>query len=170
MKGLASLFIGLLLALNCCRGCGQSCIAQEPVAGPITDAIEKRLSEKLEAQNKLIESLEQRLEAKSESRLQEIRTKLAELAEDRQGVVESIRQFNSERQGLIARMQQFAEEIKEAAKGWTPLQNLIDRLTALVWKLVWFIAILGGCVLLLGLVGLFLYAKLKWWVMEQVGL
>ena len=142
--------------------------AQEPVGGPIVDAIEKRFTEKIEAQSKLIEALERRLEARSESRLAEVRKSIADLVEDRQGVLAAVREFQSQREGLLVRIRDFNEELIGWSTKWTPLQNLVDRLTSLLWKLIWFVCILTGFIAIVGICALFAYLRLKGAIKEAL--
>ena len=143
------------------------------VEGSVVDIIAERridaMVQKLEAQQQsFIEKAAERIEQRTNGKLAELVESVRTLREEREGVLSSIKDFRKEHGSLLERMQSLSESVANASKSWTPLQNLVDRLTSLVWKLFWFICVLGGLVLLLGLVGLYLYSRLKGFVAKEI--
>ena len=143
--------------------------ADTPVGGPISDIIEKRLEERIDKQLKVLEGIEERIEARQSSRLSEIVSSIRELKEDRDGAFAALKEFRNDRENMLGLFRTMADKFSEMSQRWTPLQNLVDRLTALVMRLFWFVCVLGGCILFLGLVGLFLYSRLKGFVSAEIG-
>jgi hypothetical protein len=150
----------------------------DPVTGPLNDLFEKRIEKVVERFDGFSSSINKRfdeLERANESRLSEILDQLrknnieregllseiATFRKDRDGIMSEIRNYRLERDGLIVRIQAMHLEMKESLGRWTPIQNLVDRMTALVWKIFWLVISLVVVVIVLASVGLFLYVRLK---------
>lgn len=145
------------------------------VGGPLTDAIEKRIdkvSERIEAWQSGTTLGLKRLEEAQASRFAQLLEEIREVRSQRDGIFAEIAEFRAERLGLVARLQAIRDEVQahrdELAGSWTPLQNLVDRLTGLVWRIFWLCASLVAVVVILGMVGLILYAKLRSKIMDLV--
>jgi chromosome segregation ATPase len=153
---------------------GKTTVAQEIIAGgPLTDIVERR-----------IEALGERLESSNERRFEGV---LAELRESREeskamrqeyaGALATIREMRvefqdarqqwaadrAERQGLLSRLD-------EVVGKWTPVQNLVDRLTRLVWKIFWLLIAVAVVVSIVGVIALAAYSKVSSLVKKGVGL
>ena len=142
--------------------------AQEPVTGPITDAITERFEARFAKQSEEIKAMELRVTREYGDRIKDLMSQAVEARDERKTIIESFRDFNAERVGIVARIGEVREEIRAFGEKWTPIQNLVDRLTGLVWKLFIFVCVLGGLLILLLLLGLFLYSRLKGWVIAQL--
>jgi ABC-type multidrug transport system fused ATPase/permease subunit len=158
-----------------------ACALQEPIPDPIPDAVgasvvdvivERRIEsllERLESQQStIIERAAERIEQRTNGKIADLVDSVKSLREDREGVMSSIKEFRKEHGTLMERMTQLADSVANSTAKWTPIQNLVDRLTALVWKLFWFICVLCGLMLFLALVGLFLYSRLKGFVSKEI--
>jgi hypothetical protein len=99
--------------------------------GPISDMVDRRM-----------ESIESAMNERMESRLRDAIPDLAEIRE---------------RTRLVSG---FGERFDRIEQRWTPLQNLVDRLIGLIWKLIYAVVLLAVLVGFVVLVGLFLYAKI----------
>ena len=131
------------------------------VTGPISDAIERRLTE--------------RFEQMQEQRFAGILDEMRVAREERKGILESIMEIRSERNGLIARLSEMRDSFEtwrtenQAQRQewlgivgrWTPLQNLVERLTGLVWKLFGFVIALCCLVFLLAVLAAVLWRKVN---------
>jgi len=159
------------------------------VGGPVTDAISKRfdtLSERLEAWQKGSTLAIERLDQAQASRFSELLESMRSAAEERKGLIESVRELRADREGILSGLREFSTqregllaklaEIRESASAareearaarreamerWTPLQNLVDRLTGFVRKLIGLVALLGVLVLITLVIVGWLYAKIK---------
>lgn len=149
-----------------------------PVEGPLTDLVEKRIERIVERFDGFSASINQRLdqlERANETRLSEILdqirknnieregllSEIAAFRKDRDSIMGEIRNYRLERDGLIVRIQAMHLEMKESLGRWTPIQNLVDRMTALVWKIFWLVVSLVVVVVVMASLGLFLYVRLK---------
>jgi hypothetical protein len=139
--------------------------AQEPVEGPITDAIVERMAKK---QAEEMAAMEGRIAAKFGETIAALKAEAEAAKMERASLLNGLREWNENRVGLLNRMELFSKQMTEAVGRWTPLQNLVDRLTGLVWRLFWFVCVLGGLLLFLALVGLFLYSRLKGFVAKEI--
>ena len=133
----------------------------EVVEGPISDLIEKRLQERLDKKHAEVYG--------------SILSDIAEARRERKNIFESIQELRSERNGLIARFaemrdnfeawrienQKQREEWTGLVGRWTPLQNLVERLTGLVWKLFGFVIALCCLVFLLAILAAVLWRKVN---------
>jgi len=152
--------------------------ADPVVSGPLTDLFEKRLEKIVERFDGFSMSINERfdqLERANETRLSEILDQLrknnieregllseiAEFRKSRDSIMGEIRNYRLERDGLIVRIQAMHLEMKESLGRWTPIQNLVDRMTALVWKIFYLVISLVVVVVVLASLGLFLYVRLK---------
>jgi len=143
---------------------GVAATAQEPVPddapnasiveGPISDAIEQRLL--------------QRFEQLQEQKFAGIFEEMRAAREERKGILDSILEIRAERNGLIARMAEMRSsfetwrtECQSIVSRWTPLQNLVERLTQLVWKLFGFVIALCCFVFLLAVLAAVLWRKVN---------
>lgn len=160
--------IRVLISMGFALVCGCYVSAQEPVEGPITDAITNRVEKLFQRQAEEASAMEARLNQRFSERVEELSKSLRELREDRDGILPAIKEFRKEHGTILEGMRLLTDSVSESVGKWTPLQNLVDRLTALVWKLFWFICVLGGLILLLALVGLFLYSRLKGFVAREI--
>ena len=124
-----------------------------PVEGPISDMIGRRV-DKLAAR---VEAWKAETEQAQQSRFAEMMQSIADARQERKTILEAIRELRGEREGIFAEIAEFRKEREGiigrlsdirnrfdlVEKKWTPLQNLVDRLIGLVWKVIWL------CVLLL---------------------
>jgi hypothetical protein len=150
----------------------------DPVAGPLTDLFEKRLEKIVERFDGFSMSINERfdqMERASQGRLSEILDQLrknnieregllseiAKFRSDRDSIMGEIREYRMQRDGLIVRIQAMHTEMKESLGRWAPIQNLVDRMTALVWKIFYLVISLVIVVVVLASLGLFLYVRLK---------
>jgi len=150
----------------------------DPATVPITDAIGKRIDKLSERFDGLLTEFSERMdkhEAASAGHLQQIvdlsRRNTIErdglLAEivvfrrERDTIMDEIRSVRSERQGLLDRLNEVRHELTQSLERWTPIQNLIDRMIDLVWKIFWLLISLVVVVVVLASLGLFLYVRLQ---------
>lgn len=135
-------------------------------AGRFSELVESMRSA-AEERKGLIESLR----SASEERKGLIES-VRELRADRDGILSRLREFSTQREGLLAKLAEIRESAvaareeartarREALERWTPLQNLVDRLTGFVWKLIGLVALLGVLVLITLVIVGWLYAKFK---------
>lgn len=146
-------------------------IQDQPVQGPVSDAIEKRLQEILQR------SEERQAEATKvySARFDEILKSLKEARDEREEMQKSLLTFKTEREGLIGKLVEVRivqdgilgrlagihTRFESIDQRWTPIQNLVDRVTNLVWKLIWMIVSLFILTIAVVAAGLFLYVRLK---------
>lgn len=113
--------------------------SQEPVEGPILDTIEKRITERFEAQSKLLDAIEERINARQEVRLEsrfsEVREAIQEARNERKTLLQSFQEWNRERVGLIGRLEAAWQEMQEFKAGFAPFKWIFDRMTGLVWAI-----------------------------------
>jgi len=150
----------------------------QPVAGPLTEALERRvdkLTERIEAWRDGSSLAIEKLEQVQSSRFTEMFQALADARNERQTILENIREIRLERDGVFSEIAQFRrdrdgrcagfqamrEEIRASVGRWTPLQNLMDRLIGLVWKILWLFLSLAVVLVVIASVGLYLYVKLR---------
>jgi hypothetical protein len=98
--------------------------------GPIADMVDRRVA-----------AIEEKVNERMESRLREAIPDLGEIRE---------------RTRMIDRI---GERFDAVEKRWTPLQNLVDRLIGLVWKLMLLVLSLAVLLGFVAVVGLILYRK-----------
>ena len=160
---------------------GVSANAQEPpqptpdlvpnaqvVEGPISDLIERRIEAKLEKR-------QEELYGGFMAELATIRQENMADREERRGLLAAVQSMRANFSGFGDRISEFASNIQEwrmenqrqrsewnglLAK-WTPLQNLVDRLTGLVWKLFWLMVALGTLGLFLSVIALIVWRKVS---------
>lgn len=150
--------------------------------GPLSDAIAKRLdkiAERVETNSQMFDRLYERLEESQGTRLSQLLGAIQEAKAERQGIVatiqelrlerdsirESLQEFREGREGVLSRLSNISGAIQDARaeteRRWTPLQNLVDRLTSLVWKLLWLLVAVVVVVLAFGLVATIAYARVN---------
>lgn len=156
-----------------------------PVEGPISDLIGARvdrLAARVEAwkaeseqanQSRFAEMMQEIAAARNERRA--ILDSIADLREQRDGLFAGLAEFKREREGLlgklaevrdsqtgfVGRLENLHSRFDGIEKRWTPIQNLVDRLTSLVWKILWLCVSLIIVIVIVGSIGLFLYVRLK---------
>ncbi len=146
-------------------------LQSSPVEGPISDMIGSRVDKlaarveawKTESENAQQTRFAEVMQAIAEAR-QERKTLLdsiGELKQQRDGVFAGLAEFRNDRDGILAKLQNMREEVRASAEKWTPFQNLVDRLTSLVWKILWLCVSLVIVMVVIGAIGLFLYVRLK---------
>jgi hypothetical protein len=118
-----------------------------------------------------------------QTRLEELATKanlpivsqLAEAKREREGILSQIAELRTEREGLASRVASMRENVdawrtenqkqraewQDNLKKFTPLQNIVDRLTALVWKLIGFVCVLCLLILLVAVVATIAWRKVS---------
>lgn len=138
--------------------------SQEPVEGPILDTIEKRITERFEAQGRLLDAIEARIEGKTERVFGELRAQIQEAKAERQTIIQSFREWNQERVGLMQRISDFSQEISKARMEFAPFKWIIDRATAVVWAIGGFVV----SVLLLFLLIIAVLLRLYLWVRNVI--
>lgn len=109
-----------------------------PVAGPITEVLERRfdtLAERFDAWAQGSTLAITRLETAQHSRFSEVLTGIREAATERKTLLTRIEEARQDRVGLLARIAEVRAELAETRKEFKPLQSIVDRLIALVWKL-----------------------------------
>lgn len=160
---------------------------QGPLADVIEKRFDT-FSERIEAWQKGSTLAVERLQEAQESRFAEMLQSLRDAAEERRSIIESIRSLNEQRDGLVQGLRDFrndrdsiltriAESRAEAKANreemlkniresraemvgkFTPLQNIVDRLIALVWKLIYLIGVLLLLAVLVLAVGAWIYKK-----------
>ncbi len=155
-----SLFLSLVVSMPV--------VAQEQFPGPIADAVEARM-------NKLFEGFEARVEARQAGVLSELRDNIKELRDERGGLIKNIAELREQNGTFIQRFQELRAEngtilsrigtlqskVAEMVAAWTPIQDALDRLMAVVWKLFLLICLVGGLLLLVSLIVAVSYARLK---------
>jgi hypothetical protein len=143
-------------------------VAQEQFPGPIADAVEQRI-------NKLFEGFEARVEARQAGRINELLDNIKEFRAERDGLfqhikelreqngtfIERIQELRAENGTILSRIATMRSELSDAVGKWTPIQDAIDRLMGLVWKLFLLICLVGGLLLLVSLIVAVSYARLK---------
>lgn len=149
----------LLLALT-----GDIIYAQEPVQGPITDAIVERFQERFDKQNAEMKAFETRMEREFGSRLKELMSEAVEARDERKTIIETFRSFNSERTGLLRQMGDFARGMFEMEQRFAPLKWIVDRASALIWAIIGLVIAFAVLVFILIAVVLRLYL----WVRNTV--
>jgi hypothetical protein len=98
--------------------------------GPIADMVDRRVA-----------AIEEKVNERLEARLRDAIPDLGEIRE---------------RTRMIDRI---GERFEAVEKRWTPLQNLVDRLIGLVWKLMLLVLSLAVLIGFIAIVGLILYRK-----------
>ena len=159
-----SIAIALGCAVACCQGQDIPTPLPDPVpdadvmTGPISDAIERRLAE--------------RFEKLHEERFAGLLDEMREARAERTTIIERLQSIQAERNGLLARFDDIRQRVfgiddkMEIIFGrWTPLQNLVERLTELVYKLFWLVIALG----VLAVVSLALMGALYAFIRRQLG-
>ena len=146
--------------------------SREPsVEGPLTTALERRLdamAERVAEQSKILQALEERIEARQSQRYEGVITQVREY---NLRLKEAIAEFTTERAERIGLMNRLRDgvagvmeavgEMRNLAKGFAPLKWLVDRATAVIWAVVGFIiAALVLVILILAIVlRLYLWAR-----------
>lgn len=139
-------------------------IQDQPVQGPLSDALERR-----------IELWRTEEEKSRQLRFNELMQAITELREQREGLFSGLKEFRNERDGLLSklaevrstqngilgRLEGIHARFDSIDKRWTPIQNLVDRVTGLVWKLLGLLILLFIFTIVICSVGLFLYVRLK---------
>jgi hypothetical protein len=143
-------------------------IPNATLSGPITDAITARFEERFIRQEAEAKAMESRLIERFSERIAALTKELDDAKMERSSIANELKEWNHNRIGLMARMAECRSEITESLKKWTPLQNLVDRLTSLVWKLFWFVCIVCGMLILLGMFFLYMYSRMKGFVSHEI--
>lgn len=133
---------------------------QESSTGPITDLIESRINasfDKAEGRlNELLDNIKE-FRAERDGLFQHIK----ELREQNGTFIERIQELRAENGTILSRIATMRSELSDAVGKWTPIQDAIDRLMGLVWKLFLLICMVGGLLLLVSLIVAVSYARLK---------
>jgi hypothetical protein len=133
---------------------------QETATGPITDLIEKRINARFDvAEGRLSEVLDNIKELRAER--QGILEQLIEMRGEREGILKHLAEIREERGTILARLSALRQEVSDSVGKWTPVQDAIDRLMGLVWKLFLLVGMIGGLLLLIALIVAVSYARLK---------
>lgn len=133
---------------------------QESSTGPITDLIESRINARFDkAEGRLNELLDniKEFRAERDGLFQHIK----ELREQNGTFIERIQELRAENGTILSRIATMRSELSDAVGKWTPIQDAIDRLMGLVWKLFLLICMVGGLLLLVSLIVAVSYARLK---------
>jgi len=160
-------------------------LQQQPVEGPISDLIGARvdrLATRVEAwkveteqaqQSRFAEMMQAIADARQERKtildsIQELKGQrdglfsgLVEFKKEREGLLARLADVRGEQAGIVGRLENIRERFDLVEQRWNPLQNLVDRLIGLVWKLFWLMISLIIVVVVVGSVLLFLYVRLK---------
>jgi len=133
---------------------------QEASTGPITDLIENRINARFDkAEGRIAEVLNNIKELRAER--QGIFEQLIEMRGEREGILKHLAEIREERGTILARLSALRQEVSDSVGKWTPVQDAIDRLMGLVWKLFLLVAMVGGLLLLVALIVAVSYARLK---------
>lgn len=156
-----------------------------PVEGPISDMIGNRvdkLATRVEAwkveteqahQSRFAEMMQAIADARNERKtildsIQELKghrdglfSELAEFKKEREGLLARMADVRGEQVGIVGRLENLRERFDQVDKRWTPLQNVVDRLIGLVWKLFWLMLSVLVVTVVVGSILLFLYVRLK---------
>lgn len=143
---------------------GDIIYAQEPVEGPITDAIVQRFQERFDKQNAEMKAFETRMEREFGSRLKDLMSQAIEARDERKTIIETFRSWNQERTGLLTRIQDFGERITQAERGFAPIKWIIDRASALIWAIIGLVVAFAVLIFILIAIVLRLYL----WVRNTV--
>lgn len=133
---------------------------QESSTGPITDLIESQINARFDkAEGRLNELLDniKEFRAERDGLFQHIK----ELREQNGTFIERIQELRAENGTILSRIATMRSELSDAVGKWTPIQDAIDRLMGLVWKLFLLICMVGGLLLLVSLIVAVSYARLK---------
>lgn len=143
---------------------GDIIYAQEPVQGPITDAIVERFQERFDKQNAEMKAFEARMEREFGTRLKDLMSQAIEARDERKTIIETFRSWNQERTGLLTRIQDFGERITQAERGFAPIKWIIDRARALIWAIIGLVVAFAVLIFILIAIVLRLYL----WVLNTV--
>jgi|688.fasta_scaffold657598_3 hypothetical protein len=123
--------------------------SREPVDGPLTAALERRMdaiAERVAEQSKILQALEERIEARQAERYEGIISSVREYNQSLKLAIEDFRADRTERIGLMSRLREGVESVVDAvdnmrdlAKGFAPFRWLVDRATGIIWAVVGFI-------------------------------
>ena len=156
-----------------------------PVEGPISDMIGRRvdkLTERVEAwkaeteqaqQSRFAEMMQSIADARQERKT--ILESIQELREQRDGMFDGLAEFKRERDGLlgklaevrgvqggiVGRLESLHSRFEGVEKRWTPIQNIVDRLIGLVWRIFWLVVSLFVVVIVTSSLGLFMYVRIR---------
>lgn len=152
MKDFVSLALFFFLGMACA-----ACFGQEVVTGPLDnlgDRIEARIDKLADRFDTPIKELEEETLmgfSRLGASIQAIREDAIAARNERSSLMQRMREMSEERAGVLARLAEAREEIRQAREEWRPLQNLVDRVVALVWRLIYLVVllcVLAGIVLL----------------------
>jgi hypothetical protein len=115
---------------------GDIIYAQEPVQGPITDAIVERFQERFDKQNAEMKAFETRMERQFGDRIKELASQVVEARDERKTIIETFRSWNQERTGLLKQMGDFARGMFDMEQRFAPLKWIVDRASALIWAII----------------------------------
>jgi hypothetical protein len=146
MRDIATIFLSFVFGMACA-----ACVAQDVVTGPLDglgDRIEARIDKLADRFDTPIKELEEetlmgfsRLGAAIQAMQEDNKAARSE----RSSLMQRMREMAAEREGMLARIAEARDEIRQAREEWRPLQNLVDRIVGLVWKLIYLVVLL--CVL-----------------------
>lgn len=146
----AAILLAIILLKNI------SC-AQDPVEGPITDAIVERFQERFDKQNAEMKAFETRMERQFGDRIKELASQVTEAREERKTIIETFRDWNQERTGLLRQMGDFARGMFEMEQRFAPLKWIVDRASALIWAIIGLVVAFAVLIFILIAVVLRLY-------------
>ena len=162
MKTLIAICLSLVL---CCSAIAQD--QEQLIEGPLENLAD-RIESRMERIAERFETPVVKLEEETRMGFGRVTDAIARLREDaslaqaeRSGLLAKLREMAAEREGVLARIAEAREEIRQAREEWRPLQNLVDRIVALVWKLIWLVVSLLVLVGIVALAGLYLWSKVK---------
>jgi hypothetical protein len=150
----------------------------QPVPDPIPDAVvegsvvdiiaERRIDammQKLEAQQQsLIEKAAERIEQQTKGKLAELADAVKSIRDDRDGIGKTIAEFRDDRKNMLGLFGMMSERFAEMMQK----MFILDRLSAWFWRLVLGVVVLCVLVVGIGLTGLFLYSRLKSFVLKEI--
>ena len=146
-------------------------IQDQPAQGPLADAVEKRLQEMLSRSEERHAKVSQVYSARFDEMMramQEVRKERAELniamvdfKTEREGLIARLAEVRGVQNGIIGRLEHLQDGFKHIEERWTPLQNIVDRLTDLVWKVLWLCLLLIVVFVVVCSALLYVYVKTK---------
>ena len=138
-----------------------ACVAQEqPMEGRFTEAIAKRIESRMVEQEKAQQLMEGRLldtVAAIRAEMQAGKRQAEEAQEAQRGIFQRIAAVVSSSENTLMDCRREQDSLFKRLQSWTPGQNLVNRLTALVWAAI---ALIVSVVILAFLV-LGLYARVS---------
>jgi len=153
-------------------------IQDQPAQGPLADAIEKRLQEMLlrseekhaEVSQVYSARFDEMLRAMQEVRQEraELNTAMAAFRTEREGLLSNLSAIRGVQDRIVGRLENLQSGFKQIEERWTPLQNIVDRLTSLVWKVLWLCLLLIVVFVVVCSALLYVYVKTKAFITRSV--